>query len=83
MDYHLSELKINSDTDYYAVSTDLKFNYDSTASVSIPSEFTSITDIINEIMALMSQATVYPSQNCPPDANCTDVEELVVEEHDL
>lgn len=81
MDYHLSELRINSDANYFTVSTDLKFNYDGTDSVSIPSEFTSITDVINEIMVLSSQATTYTSQNCPPDANCVSTE-VVVEEED-
>ena len=83
MDYHLSELKIAEDSNYSAMSADLKFNYNSTSSISAPSEYVSIIDIINEIMSLY-QPTIYPSSNCPSGTNCVDATtDTVVENYNL
>lgn len=63
MDYHLSELKATDDSGYYSISTDLKFNYGDVPSISAPTDYTSITDIINEIVALMSQPSTAPVES--------------------
>lgn len=54
LDYHLTELKISSANDYYSISSDLKFDYDTPVNISAPSDATSILDAVTRINDIIS-----------------------------
>ena len=57
LDYHLTELKISSADDYYSISSDLKFDYNTPVNISAPSDATSILDAVTYISDIISSAS--------------------------
>ncbi len=60
LDYRLTELKISSADDYYSISSDLKFDYNTPVNISAPSDATSILDAVTYISNIISSSYNIP-----------------------